>query len=183
MLGELRDAWREAVENFWRELRLEQSVTSSPGKLTSMQRELASARSQLRKLDDDIARCRTMLIQERERARVSRRRENLARDVDDAKTAMLAASYASRHAEKASVLRDKLSALEAERKLLGRDVGEMEEALQAVHSRSQPYRGTGADSRNPGGPPFAEFERLERDARERAAAQRLQEIKRRMATE
>lgn len=183
MLGELRDAWREAVENFWRELRLEQSATTSPGRLTSMQRELASARSQLRKLDDDVARCRTMLAQERERERVSRRRENLARDVNDAKTAMLAASYASRHAEKASVLRDKLTALEAERKLLARDIGEMAEALQAVRSRAQPYGGTGGDSRNPGGPPFAAFERLERDVRERAAAQRLEEMKRRMGTE
>ena len=177
VFGEFRRAWREAVDNFWRELEGDAAESGARG----VYREVAGARSQLEELDDAIAETGERLKHELEQVDACARRERLARKIGDEETARVAVEYRARHQERADVLRRKLEALEAERGLCVRDLGEMERALQ---ERRVPGAADALDeidgidlNRHPR---EREFRGLEETERSRAAEERLEELKRRM---
>lgn len=184
MFEDWKLAWRQAVENFHREAG--GGTTGAPPRIRAMERELTSASGALGNLDDEIRRTRRDLGKEREAEQQCRRREALARDVDDAETVRIAVEFAQRHAERAAVLDRKIAVLEDERSLLARDVSAMRERLAevapAAAARGVGDGATAATSHDDdrGSP---EFTRMEREARERAADQRLEELKRRMQKE
>ena len=173
MFDDFRRAWQEAVSNFWREVRADE------GGERAVYREVGRARTQLAGLDGEIGETRRRLDSEREQATVCERRERLARDIGDLETARVAAEFAGRHRERAAVLERKLEALEAERALCRRDLDEMERALQAgAGSATKAALDDLEDlSRHPAEPEFRDLERSQRD---RAAEERLSELKRRM---
>lgn len=183
-MDDLKSAWQQAVENFWRELRAEDDGASE--QLRSMQRQVATARGELRRLEGELARCRTQRSAELAEVEACRRRAGLADGIGDLETMEVATRFAARHQEKADVLGRKLDAFEAERELLLREVADMERALADFRTAqglpaTPPGAGVGAGP--PGeeeGPAPAEFERLHRAERERAAEARLEELKRRM---
>ncbi len=178
MFDDLRSAWREAVQNFWDEL---QAGGDGHPQIRIMQRELAAARGELRRLEEERSRYRNRRSHERHQEEVCLRRESLAREVGDAETAEIAVRYATRHRERAEILERRVELIEQETSLLARDVGEMEAALREIQAdpgslgESTP---TGVDA-GPD-PDAADFHDLERDRRERAAEERLDELKRRM---
>jgi hypothetical protein len=181
MLDDWKRAWRQAVENFQREAH--EGMPGAPPRVRAMERELVSAAGALSKLDDEIRRTRTAADAEQREEQVCRRRETLARDVNDGETVRVAAEFAARHAERAALLNRKLSVLEEERSLLARDM----ETMRALIAEATPVgapdaAGSVADgsASRPGGTDDRDFSRLEREARERAAAERLEELKRRM---
>lgn len=191
MFDDLRIAWRLAVSNFWSELREGDPDGTAGDRLSRMQRQVAGARSELRRLESELARVSNHLGAELREEQDCVRREQLAREVGDRETAAIAARYALRHRERAAVMRQKRAALEAERQLLARDVEEMDQTLASVRATL----GSGADHPGPGerpagaapsGATFADpsltrdFDRLRREERERAADARLEEMKRRM---
>lgn len=184
MFDDWKQAWREAVANFQRELEDE------PGDATTraMRRDERTASDSLRRLDAELAAARRNAEAERSEEAVCRRREGLAEKVGDAETARIAAEYAERHAERAVVLERKVEVLEAERLLLLGDLGRMRTALE--ERGIEPRVGSGS-----AGPAFDEapapdlrepereeqgFRRMEREARERAAEERLEELKRKL---
>jgi hypothetical protein len=183
MFSDWKQAWRQAVENFQRELHGE---SGAPPRVRAMERELVSAAGALGKLDDEIRRTARELDDERGSEQVCRRRESLARDVGDEETVRIAAEFAARHAERGGVLDRKLSVLREERSLLARDIDEMKrlvaEAAPAADSvtgrADRADRAVSADHADD--TQDRDFSRLEREARERAAAERLEELKRRM---
>jgi hypothetical protein len=174
VFGDFRRAWREAVDNFWRELEAE----DPDGRQRGVYREVAGARNQLEELDAAIGETRERLAHEEEQVAACERRERLAERIGDAETARVAAEYAARHRERAEVLRRKVEALEAERRLCARDLSEMERALgarPAAEVRIAP------EDLDPGRHPREdEFRSLEDMERSRTAAERLEELKRRM---
>lgn len=180
MFDDWKQAWRQAVENFHREAG--GGSTGAPPRVRAMERELTSAAGTLLKLDDEIRRTRRDLAKEREEEQVCRRREALARDVDDAETVRIAVEFAERHAERAAVLDRKIAVLTDERALLSRDVDAMRERLAEIApAAAAPGVGDGASAASPREDRGSrEFSRMEREARERAADQRLEELKRRM---
>lgn len=172
MFQEFRRAWREAVANFWVELEADEGGSGSG----AVYREVARARNQVDELDEALAETRQRLAEELEQVEACVRRERLARKIGDEETARLAAEYRDRHQERAEVLGRKLDALEAERRLCIRDLGEMERALQegaAVGSRPELD-----DLRQH--PREVEFRTLEESERGRSVEERLEELKRRM---
>ncbi|HUG39696.1 MAG TPA: hypothetical protein VMM12_04390 [Longimicrobiales bacterium] len=171
MFEDFRAAWREAVANFWRELRAEEDADAR-----AAYREMGRARTQLERLDAELADTRRRLATEREQAAVCDRRQRMARQIGDVETARVAGEYAARHRERAAVLERKADALEAERALCRRDLDEMERAVQ--DGRVAPGRSVLEDLERD--PAEAEFRNLEDATRERAAAERLEELKRRM---
>ena len=178
MFDDLRSAWREAVQNFWDEL---QAGGDGHPQIRVMQRELASARGELRRLEEERTRYRNRRSHERQQEEVCLRRERMARDIGDAETAEIAARYAARHRERAEILQRRVELIEQEALLLGRDVEEMEAALREVQEDpgalgEPPRTGVGAGP----DPDAADFHHLERERRERAAQERLDELKRRM---
>jgi hypothetical protein len=167
-----RDAWRQAVDNFWNEVHAD-----APGdaRTRSMYAQVAKARSELSRLERQISECRRGGDAERAEAAVCARRERLARDIGDADTASIAAEYRLRHEERAAVLDRKLEVLVAERALCKRDLEGMERAL-ATAGPAPPAAEIEDLNRHPR---EMEFQDLERAARDRSAAERLEELKRR----
>jgi hypothetical protein len=183
MFEDWKQAWRQAVENFQREA----GVAGAPPRIRAMERELTSASGALLKLDAEIARTARDHEREREAEQVSRRRGGMAREVGDDETHRIAEEFAARHGERAAVLERKLSVLRDERSLLARDVDAMRTRLAEVTASSADALGaapsdrpgvTGSAERDRAGD--VEFSRMERERRERAAAERLEELKRRM---
>jgi phage shock protein A len=183
MFEDWKQAWRQAVENFQREI----DDGTSPPRVRAMERELVSASGALSKLDAEIRRTRADAAKERESEQVCRRREGLARDVADEETARIAAEFAERHAERAGLLARKLQVLEEERDLLSRDIDTMRAAIQ--RAAPGPVEGGARETVGAGERQATEtaserddrvFTRLEQEARERAADERLEELKRRM---
>lgn len=180
MFEDWKQAWRQAVENFRRELEDGEAGAASPN-VRAMHRDIVSARGALEKLETELRRTRREAEKEREQEAVCRRREGLARNIGDAETARLALEFAGRHAERAVVLERKAEVLDEERALLERDLTEMQTTLEAQPGGTATFDGYRA-------PEELEqrvrqdraFEELDREARERAAEQRLEELKRKM---
>jgi hypothetical protein len=173
MFDSFKQAWRQAVDNFWTEL--EGAEAGGDARLRALYREIGNARNQLTRLDREIGECRRGHDHEREQADVCARRERMARDIGDGETARIAGEYRARHDERAQVLGRKLEALLAERALCVRDLGEMERGLAAAGAVRPPDELEDLQRH----PHETEFRGLEDAARERAAAERLEELKRR----
>src|SRR5687767_12248572 len=105
MFDDWKRAWRQAVENFQREVR--ESPPGAPLRVKAMERELTSAGGALTKLEQEILRTRREAEQERESAVVARRREALARKAGDDETVRIAVEFAARHEERADLLERK----------------------------------------------------------------------------
>ncbi|MGH7576710.1 MAG: hypothetical protein ACREM1_16500 [Longimicrobiales bacterium] len=177
MFEDWKNAWRQAVENFRREI--EGAGGDVSAHVRAMRHETASARGALSKLQDEIRQSRRQAENERELEQVCRRREGLARDVDDAETVRIAREYAERHAERAAVLARKVEVLEQELALLERDLESMEQIL-AAQPDAAIGNAPGVDTLDERDRMNRDFGQLEQDAREKAAAQQLEELKRRM---
>jgi len=183
MFDAWKQAWRDAVKNFWQELEPEAHGADPARRIGAMRRDLDAARAELDRIEADLARARRQLAEERESESTCRRREELARGIGDDETARIAAEFAARHAERAAVLDQKVRALEAEHALMRRDFQAMETAFASAAAEAGPGPAPSLDS--PGvvpddDPRGEEFRRLEQEARERAAEARLEELKRRM---
>jgi hypothetical protein len=177
MFDKLKQAWREAVENFHHELNAEEGMDTASG----LDRELNDARKEVQRLEAELHATQRKLDTERQEEQVCRRREQLARQIGDLETVRVAVEFAARHRERGDVLARKLEALQAEHALRVRELAELTEL--ASRRRLDP-QGTIGQS-GPGAPPrdsadSEAFQRLEREARERAATERLEELKRKM---
>lgn len=200
MFDAWKSAWREAVDNFRKEL--DPREGDALDLAAAMRRDLTAAEREFARLGAELARARQQHAEEEEAARRCRRQEAMAREIDDVETAELAASFAERHAERARVFLGKLRALEAEAELRRKDLEEMREQWAHVaHEAARQQRSfadTGAETAAPSEPhateavdpapdedPLADprgptFERLEQNAREEEAERRLDELKRRL---
>lgn len=173
VFDEFRRAWRQAVDNFWRELDGEGGELGEGGAY----REVGRVRTQLEELGAAIGATRQRLGEEVEQVEACARRERLARSIGDAETARVAAEYRERHQERSDVLRRKLEVLEAERRLCVRGLREMEKALQdgrLVGTLGRELEDFGRHPRED------EFRTLEDVQRARSAEERLEQLKRRM---
>jgi hypothetical protein len=180
MFEDWKKAWREAVENFRRELEESEGGDGAPPDVRAMRRDLMSAKGALEKLETEIAETRREASVEREQEEICRRREGLANNIADAETARLAAEFAARHAQRAGVLERKAEVLDQERALLDRDIEAMEETLAkhpVASSLGEKPRPEVLEERDR---QERDFAKLDRAARERAAEQRLEELKRKM---
>jgi phage shock protein A len=180
MFEDWKHAWRQAVENFQREV--SGADAGTPLRLRAMERELISAGGALARLDEEIARTLRQASREREEEAVCRRREGLAREAGDGETVRVAQDFAARHQERAEVLERKARVLEEERALLARDVDGMRRTLDeaGVDTTANVGPGTAGRAAAEPSPDDRVFTRLEHDARERAADARLEELKRKM---
>ncbi|MCY4399125.1 MAG: hypothetical protein OXE96_07295 [Gemmatimonadetes bacterium] len=125
MFENLRRAFREAVENFHRELDRDAVPEAVDGLLKSMEREAVGTRTALEALKVELAAAEKRSRAELREAEVCRRREGLAREIGDGDTADVAAKFAGRHEERARVLVGKAGAIEAEIRMQESEYTEM----------------------------------------------------------
>jgi hypothetical protein len=186
MFEDWKKAWRDAVENFRREMtESADDASAAATHVRAMRREVATARGALERLQSEIVAARKDAAAEREGEEVCRRREKLAANIGDDETVRIAVEFAERHAKRAEVLERKVVVLTAEHALLAQDLQSMEQIVQAQPAAANVTDG-GPQPRRPDLPDEErerenrDFGRLEREARERAAEDRLEELKRRM---
>jgi hypothetical protein len=156
-----------------------------------MRDTLIQAKASLNDLRDGLAKTRRQLeIEERELATV-RRRKDLANGINDRETVEIATRFEETHAKRVEIVRQKLSAQEAELAMAEREVETMSAELKAAAAGT----GAGAPSApsiDPGVDPDSadadlreEIDSLrrsrDRSAREADAERRLEELKRRMS--
>lgn len=140
MFEDLRNAWREAVENFYRELHGDEGVV-----LSSMRRDYEAAMEACRRVERERDRASAELGREREEELVARRRGDMAQRIGDRETVEVALRYADRHAKRVVVLQRVVAALSAEIDLRGQDVTEMKAALLVAESTEVGSAGVAGD--------------------------------------
>lgn len=182
MFEELRGAWREAVDNFYRELR---GGVGDDARLGAMRREHAAAAAACRRVEQERDRARQELEQGRAELVTYRRRREMAERIGDAETAEVASRFVLRYEERARVLERVVSALDAEISLRRRDVEEMRVALSEVEAAAERVAQGGGAAGVADGSVFAQadertFQHMEQRERERQANEHLEELKRKM---
>lgn len=179
MFENLRNAFREAVENFNKELARDQVPETVDKLLKGMVDEVSDAKVAVQDLESLIARTEAEVRKERDEATTARRRGGMARDIGDEETATVATEYATKHEERARVLEQKGEALKQELKLRKQEVEDMlakvkearakRDSLAATSGRTQARQTLGAADDL-----FAELDRMagkigDEDARADAA--------------
>lgn len=179
MFENLRNAFREAIENFNKELDRDQVPGAVDRLLAGMRDEVADAKVRIRELEDQIARADAEATREKGEASTARRRGKLAAEIDDAETVQLAEQYAVRHEERQRILEQKSAALRQELAIREKEIEEMlgkvkeaqakRDTLAATSGRSGARESLGAADDL-----FAELDRMaeaigDEDARAKAA--------------
>ena len=165
MFENLRDAFREAVDNFKEEIRREDVPEAVDTLLRGMKAEVADKKAYARGLEVEIEQTLAKVKREQTNTETALRRQKLAQDIGDAETAKVAGDYAEKHARTLTVLEQKAKALQDELKVTEAEVTEMmtqlksavadREGLIAQAGRSQTRRSLGeADDL------FAEMDRM-----------------------
>lgn len=142
MFEDLRAAFREAIHNFNEELRRETVSEATDRLLLEMKRELADEQARLLSLEEQLEGALAAVERERELADTCRRRERMARGIDDEETAMLAARQAAKHEDHRAVLEKKAHALGEELAFRRRNVEEMIVQFGQAKQRRDALRAT-----------------------------------------
>jgi phage shock protein A len=137
MFENLRDAFREAVENFRTELTRDEVPAAADRLLKAMESEVGQARAELRNLKDEAAQVEKRAAREEAEARTCIRREEMARRIGDEETVEVARDYARRHLKLKEVLDEKGRVLTREIQVREREVMEMEERLREALTRKE----------------------------------------------
>jgi hypothetical protein len=154
-----------------------------------MRDTLVQAKAGLNDLRDALEKERFRLKTEERELETVRRRKGLAEGIGDKQTVDIAAKYEQMHAGRVEILRQKISAQEAELVLAEREVGQMSAELKGVlagtDARAAAPSIDSPDAVAPDAPDLHdEIDSLgrarAREDREAEAARRLDELKRRM---
>ncbi len=156
MFDKLRDAFREAVNNFHDEMSRDHVPETVDRLLKGMRDEAADTQAHIKRLEQEVEVARRIAKREANDAKVARRREEMAQKIGDAETARVAGEFALKHENKRDVIQQKAAALEKELELRKKEVAEMltkikeaqkdRDTLAATASRSgarDTIRGTG----------------------------------------
>jgi hypothetical protein len=150
-----------------------------------MRREVGAARKALDQLQVELERCREQVRDEQQQEQVARRRGEMAERIGDHETVRIAIEWATRHQERTVILAQKAEALAAELRMRQQDYRTMEQQLQEVAAQIAATP-AGQSVPRPAAPKTerekhdTDFRRLEREAREKAAQEKLDELKKRM---
>jgi len=129
MFEDLRTAFREALDNFNRELKRDQVPETVDRLLAGMRNELADETAQVRGLEVELERALSASLREKEAGATCRRREQMARGIADEETATLAAQHAAKHEGHHAVLEKKALAIREEFDFRRKSVQEMSAQL------------------------------------------------------
>jgi hypothetical protein len=109
-----------------------------------MKDTLVQARMGLDDMRSSLEKTRQRLVLEEKELETVRRRKQLAEGINDRETVDIAAKYEEMHTERVNVVRQKVTAQEAELALAERDVAQMTAELKAVVNGTDPRAAVGA---------------------------------------
>lgn len=114
MFDSLRQAFREAVDNFQTELNRDAVPEAADRLLKAMEREVVEVRLHLEKLEKERDLAKEEAVREGKEARTCLRREEMARSIGDAETEKVARDFAARHLRRKDLLEEKARVLDRE---------------------------------------------------------------------
>jgi len=125
MFDELRAAFQEALDNFNKELSRNNVSDTADRLLVGMRDEIVSEKAAVAGVEDQLSKTREQITRLETEIGTARRREELAREIDDEETVTLAATFATKAEGHIAVLRKKEAALAEELSFRERTVEEM----------------------------------------------------------
>lgn len=134
MFEDLRQAFREALENFREELNRDAVPGAVDRILREMVSEVTDARTRLKAVEADLEATRLRVRSEDEQVATMERRHRMAVDIGDDETARVAGEYLERHRKRLLVFQQKEAALHQEAVLLRAEVEEMMAKLQEAQA-------------------------------------------------
>ena len=166
MFENLRNAFREAVDNFNKELTRDQVPDVVDGLLRQMHEEATDAKAQLYTLEEQIKKAIQLSEMEEKEAKTCRRREEMARRIGDEETASVAAEYAEKHDKRREIQARKALALREELELKRGEVEDMLVKLKEAKAKRESLSATSgrAGARNSLGAAADLFSELDRMA-------------------
>lgn len=135
MFEDLRAAFREALENFNKELHRDQVPETVDRLLRGMQKEIVEEKAAVAGLEQQLEKALADTQRERENALTTRRRERMARDIGDEETAEIAARHATKHENHQALLEKKAQALRDELEFRRGTIEEMTARFTDARSR------------------------------------------------
>lgn len=137
MFEDLKRAFREAVDNFKEELHRDEIPETVDRLLKGMHQEAADARAHVKSLEEEVRRTLERASLEEEEAATCRRRERMAREIDDGETARIAGEFAEKHEKRQRVLERKALALQEELDLRQAELAEMLARIQEARKERE----------------------------------------------
>lgn len=166
MFENLREAFREAVDNFNRELNRDDIPEVVDGLLRQMREEVTDAKAQVFTLEEQIKRAIQLSEMEEKEAKTCRRREEMALKIGDEETARVAVEYAEKHERRREIQARKALALKEELELKKGEVEDMLAKFKEAKAKRETLTATQgrAEARNALGGASDLFEELDRMA-------------------
>jgi len=125
MFDDLRAAFKEALDNFNKELNRDQVADAADKLLVGMRNEIVEEKAHVAGLEEQLDTTRTEVAKLTDDAATARRRQKMARSIDDHETVRLAEEYVTRIETHVAVLEKKAAALDEELRFRRRTVEEM----------------------------------------------------------
>ena len=100
MFASLRKAFRQAVENFQSEVNRDRIPDAADQLLRAMRTELIELQRQSKELEKELEAVQEGARREHEATKTCLRREEMAREIDDKKTASVARNFARKHLQR-----------------------------------------------------------------------------------
>jgi phage shock protein A len=125
MFENLRQAFKEAADNFKDELNRDEIPEVVDGLLRQMQEEVTDAQAQTHTLEAQIKKALQLAEMEEREVSTCRRRESMAQKIGDSETAGVAAEFAEKHEKRKAIQEHKALALREELEMKRGEVQEM----------------------------------------------------------
>jgi hypothetical protein len=165
MFDNLRQAFKEAVDNFKEELNRDEVPEVVDGLLGQMREEVTDSQAQVHTLEAQIKKALQLAELEEKEIATCRRREEMAQKIGDNETAQVAADFAEKHEKRKAIQAHKALALREELEMKRGEVQEMmaqykeakakREALAATSGRA-----SARDSMSDADDLFAQLDRM-----------------------
>ena len=182
MFESLRDAFRQALENFQSEVSRDRVLEAAERLLRAMRAELIELQRQSRELESELEAAREEARREREATKTCLRREEMARKINDEQTASVAREFAGKHLQRHEILSEKSVVLARELDERRENLAEMKGQFQEALLRRESLGATAGrtDTRDPIRQADDLFEEMDRVAEKiedlEAHAQAVQDV-------
>ena len=160
MFDNLRQAFREAIDNFKDELGRDDVPETVSRLLREMKREAADTKAEIRRLEEAIRSAIERAEKEKSDEKTCRRREKLALDITDEDTARVAREYAEKHEHRRSVLEHKALALKDELDMREEEFLEMVEAIKDADKNRDTLAATAGRASDEADDLFSQLDRI-----------------------
>ena len=171
MFENLRNAFKEAVENFKTELGRDEIPETVDRLLAGMYQEATDAKAYVSGLEADLQKTRKSAQKEAAEAATCRRREGQASKIGDEETARVAGEFAEKHERRVEVLEAKAEAIRQELEVRRSEVDEMLAKIKEARAQrealtSSAGRTEARDSMGKADELFSDFDRMEEKIQE-----------------